>query len=86
MALLTVSQKIGACGSREFCSYIKRISQVSGNFGFCASILHVTRHSALTTAREEIWQRMVIISAEFCGKEVHKIARLFCLSILHQVD
>ena len=39
---------ISAYRSREFCAYGKRIPRVSGDFGFCACVLHVTRHSVLT--------------------------------------
>ena len=44
-------QRIGTCGSREFCAYIKRVSQVTSEFWLLPVIganLVYTRHSTLT--------------------------------------
>ena len=71
--------RIDANGSREFCAYAKRISWVSGVFGLLrvGTPVHVTRHSTLTRLAQKFSLArepgIVILSAEFGGKQSHEI-------------
>ena len=38
-------QRIGACGNREFCAYVKQLHGLAASFGLCPWVLLVTRHS-----------------------------------------
>ena len=54
---------IGAYRSREFCACTARVFHgLAANFGFCVCVLRAPMHS-----------RMVIVSAEFGGKQSHEI-------------
>ena len=74
MALLTVSkQRIGAYGSREFHASVTCISQASREFLLVC--LLSPRYSAFFsyTTSADCKRRMVILSAEFVGKQSHEI-------------
>ena len=60
MALLTVRTELALTASV--------FHRLAANFCFCACLLHVTRHSTLACARG-----IVILSAEFGGKQSHEI-------------
>ena len=66
MALLTVSTESEAGNSVLTASVFHGLA---ANFGFCACVLNVTRHSALA----RISRMIVIVSAEFGGKQSHEI-------------
>ena len=55
MDLLTVNKEFGTCRSREFCVYVKRVSQVTSEFGAYSVF---TRHSTLTQLAQKfgIWK------------------------------
>ncbi len=85
MAILTVCNELELmeAGNSVLMSSVFHRFEVSREFFFlCACVLDVTRHSLLFTASTEIrhlksrW-RMVIVSAQFGGKQSHETGPIF---------
>ena len=56
-------QRINACGSGEFCAYVKRISRVIGEFVHVR--MRIPLYEALYTYTASSKRRMVILTTEF---------------------
>ena len=70
-ALLTISKEsaLAEAGNSVLTSSI--FLGLAGKFGLCACVLHVTRYSTQIVLKFGK-QRMVIVSAEFGGKQSHE--------------
>ena len=77
MALLTVSTEFALTEAGNYVLTASVFHGLAANFGFCACVLHVTRHSTLMASTEirrlHVKQGIVIVSAEFGGKQSHEI-------------
>ena len=72
-----LKQRIYTYKRREFRAYVKRFHGLEVTFGSCACIFHLTRHSSLSQLARKFGvarkQRMMIVSAEFSGKQSQEI-------------
>ena len=87
MALLTVSKESALTGAVNSTVTSSLVHGLAWNFDLCACIRHITSHSSLTqlahqfgacTVSASIWRlhskrRVVIVSAEFGGKQSRDI-------------
>ena len=71
MALLTISKELALTEAGNSVLMSSVFHRLAGNFGFCVCVLHVTRHSTLSQLALVRKRRMVIVSAEFGGKQNH---------------
>ena len=81
MALLTVTKELALAeaGKSAFMSSV--FHRLAGNSCLCTCVLHLTTHSMLAQVAQKFCacraKRMVIISAEFGGKQSHEVGPCF---------
>ena len=80
MTLLTFSNQHLRKQGIPHLQYVKGISQVSGEIGWCACVLHITSRAEIQ--RMPCKGRMVIESAEFGGKQSNEIGSLIWLTFM----
>ena len=81
MALLTVSTESALAEAGNSVLTARVFHGLAANFGFCACILYVTRHSTLTRHSALARKRgMGVVSAEFDGKQSHEIGPWCCMT------
>ena len=64
MALLTVSKELALMEAGNSVLTASIFHGLAGNFGFCACVLSVTRHSTLALARK--WGIVIVIAELDC--------------------
>ena len=73
MALLTVSTETALTKAGNSVLTASVFHGLAANLGFCMYVLHITRHSTLTRLALARKRKIVIVSAEFCGKQSHEV-------------